>query len=115
MTLGTSFDTHGPMGAWLVTPDEVGDPHALRIRTTVSGGVLQDGTTADMLFDIAMLSTVCTLEPATLIAAGTPAGVGLVRNPRRLLRDGDVVRVGIDGIGAIENRSVTEHAGTGAW
>ncbi len=112
MTLGKSFDTHGPIGPWLVTPDEVGDPHALSIRTWVNGELLQDGKTSEMLTDtwqqIEILSTACTLEAGDVIATGTPAGVGIVRKPPVQLRAGDVVRIEIDRIGAIENPVVTQ-------
>jgi len=112
MTLGKSFDTHGPIGPWLVTPDDVPDPHALSIRTWVNGELMQDGTTADMLSDcwaqIELLSTVCTLEPGDIISTGTPAGVGVARDPQVFLRAGDVVRIEIEGIGAIENPVIDE-------
>jgi len=116
ITLGKSFDTHGPTGPWLVTPDEVGDPHQLGIRTWVNTELVQDGNTADMVFNIwsqiETLSTVCTLEPGDIIATGTPAGVGLARNPPRFLKPGDVVRVEIDRIGAIQNPVIAEPADT---
>jgi 2-keto-4-pentenoate hydratase/2-oxohepta-3-ene-1,7-dioic acid hydratase in catechol pathway len=112
MTLGKSFDTHGPIGPWLVTPGDVPDPHALSIRTWVNGELMQDGTTADMLSDcwaqIELLSTVCTLEPGDIISTGTPAGVGVARDPQVFLRAGDVVRIEIEGIGAIENPVIDE-------
>lgn len=107
MTLGKSFDTHGPIGPWLVSAAEVPDPHALRVRTWVSGELMQDASTAEMIWScwqqIEVLSTACTLEPGDIISTGTPAGVGAARTPQRWLRAGDVVRVEIDGIGAIEN------------
>ena len=107
MTLGKSFDTHGPIGPWLVTTDEVADPHQLRIRTWVSGELMQDASTAEMIWNcwqqIEVLSTACTLEPGDIITTGTPAGVGSARQPPRWLRDGDSVRVEVEGIGAIEN------------
>ncbi len=110
--LGKSFDTHGPLGPCLVTPDELGDPHALRLRTWVNGELRQDANTRDMIFDcfrqIEVLSTVCTLEPGDVVSTGTPAGVGVMQNPPRFLAAGDVVRVEIDGIGHIENRLVDE-------
>jgi len=106
-TMGKSWDTHGPMGPWMVTSDEVPDPHDLRIRTTVNGDLRQDGTTADMVFDcwqmIEHLSTAFTLEPGDVISTGTPAGVGMARRPPAWLRAGDTVRITIDGIGALEN------------
>jgi 2-keto-4-pentenoate hydratase/2-oxohepta-3-ene-1,7-dioic acid hydratase in catechol pathway len=104
--LGKSFDTHGPLGPWLVTPDEVGDPHALRITCTVNGQTRQDGSTSEMIDNcyaqIAYLSTVCTLEPGDVIATGTPFGTGAAMKPPGLLQPGDVVRCEVERIGAIE-------------
>lgn len=112
MMIGKSFDTHGPMGPWIVTKDDLPDPQALGIRTTVNGELLQDGNTKEMIFDIATqietLSTAMTLEPGDVISTGTPAGVGIARRPMVLLRPGDVVRIEIDGIGALENPVVAE-------
>lgn len=106
--LGKSFDTHGPLGPWLVTPDEVGDPHALRLRCWVNGELRQDGSTAEMIDNcyaqIAYLSTVCTLEPGDVIATGTPFGTGGSRKPPVFLQPGDVVRCEVERIGAIEAR-----------
>ncbi len=106
-TLGKSFDTHGPTGPWIVTPDEVGDPQDLRLRTLLNGEVMQDESTAEMVFNCAAqietLSTACTLVPGDLISTGTPSGVGFVRQPPVFLRAGDVVRIEIEGVGAIEN------------
>jgi 2-keto-4-pentenoate hydratase/2-oxohepta-3-ene-1,7-dioic acid hydratase in catechol pathway len=106
-TLGKSYDTHGPIGPWIVTADEVPDPQALRLRTWVSGELMQDASTADMVFNcaeqIAILSAAFTLEPGDIISTGTPGGVGYTREPPRYLRGGDTVRVSIDGVGAIEN------------
>ena len=116
MTIGKSFDAPGPVGPWIVSPDEVGDPSALRIRTLVNGEVLQDAPTSGMIFSvaeqIATLSTSCTLEPGDIIATGTPAGVGIVRQPPRWLVPGDLVRVEIDRIGALENPVIAEPADT---
>ncbi len=110
-TLGKSFDTHGVVGPWIVTGDEV-DPHNLDIRTFVNGEERQSSNTRELIFDcfdqIELLSTVCTLEPGDLIATGTPGGVGNAARPPRFLVPGDVVRVEIDGIGSIENRVVQE-------
>lgn len=104
--LGKSFDTHGPLGPWLVTPDEVGDPHALRLTCTVNGEVRQSGSTAEMLANcyqqIEYLSTVCTLEPGDVLATGTPAGTGASMKPPRLLQPGDVVRCEVERVGVIE-------------
>jgi 5-carboxymethyl-2-hydroxymuconate isomerase len=100
-------DTFAPWGPWITTADEVPDPQALRIRTWVSGELMQDGTTADMVFPvaelIAFISGSFTLEPGDVITTGTPAGVGVARVPPRFLRPGDVVRIEIDGLGAIEH------------
>jgi len=112
-TLGKSFDTHGPMGPWMVTGDEL-DPHALELRTWVNGELRQHSNTREFLFDcfdmVATLSTVLTLEPGLIVSTGTPAGVG--GPERRYLKVGDVVRVEIEGIGAIENRVIEEPAET---
>ncbi len=114
MTIGKSFDTHGPMGPVLVTPDEIGDPHRLGIRTLVNGELRQEGTTGDMVFDgwaqIEHLTTAFTLEPGDVVSTGTPAGVGASFTPPRWLRAGDVVRVEIEGIGVLENPVVDEPA-----
>ncbi|HZR71066.1 MAG TPA: fumarylacetoacetate hydrolase family protein [Burkholderiales bacterium] len=112
MTLGKSFDTHGPIGPWLVTADEIADPQDLRIRTWVNGELVQDASTREMIFgvaeQIATLSTAFTLEPGDVISTGTPAGVGIVRKPMLLLKAGDVVRVEVEGVGAIENPVIDE-------
>ncbi len=104
--LGKSFDTHGPLGPWLVTPDEVGDPHALGLRCWVNGELRQSGSTSEMIDNcyaqIEYLSTVCTLEPGDVIATGTPFGTGGSMKPPKYLKPGDVVRCEIDRIGAIE-------------
>ncbi len=105
--LGKSFDTFAPMGPALVTADEIPDPGALELRTIVSGEPMQHSNTRHLIFDVAKLieyiSAGVTLEPGDVITTGTPAGVGVRRNPKRFLRAGDVVRVEIDGIGALEN------------
>jgi 2-keto-4-pentenoate hydratase/2-oxohepta-3-ene-1,7-dioic acid hydratase in catechol pathway len=111
-TLGKSFDTHGPFGPWLVTRDEIADPHALRLRTWVNGELRQDANTSQMIHRIgamvAELSTAFTLEPGDVLSTGSPAGVGGLMSPPRYLVAGDVVRVEIEGIGAIENLVVPE-------
>lgn len=112
MTMGKSFDTHGPLGPWIVSLDELEDPDRLRLRTWVNDEVRQDATTDDMVFgwreQIAHLSTAFTLEPGDVISTGTPAGVGAWMDPPRYLRAGDVVRISIDGIGELENPVVEE-------
>ncbi|MCU0625458.1 MAG: fumarylacetoacetate hydrolase family protein [Gemmatimonadaceae bacterium] len=102
-TKGKSCDTFAPTGPWLATPDEIADVRALRLWLEVNGERMQDGTTADMAFDpyhlVWYVSQFMTLEPGDLISTGTPAGVGLGMKPERYLRAGDVVTLGIDGLG----------------
>ena len=115
-TLGKSFDTHGPIGPWLVTADEVGDPHALNLKTTVNGEPRQESNTKHLIFDcyalVETLSTVCTLEPGMIVSTGTPSGIGAVMNPPTFLQAGDVVRIEIDALGHIENAVIDEPADT---
>jgi 2-keto-4-pentenoate hydratase/2-oxohepta-3-ene-1,7-dioic acid hydratase in catechol pathway len=110
-TIGKSFDTHGPMGPYLVTADEI-DAGDLAIRTFVNGEQRQSSRTSQLIFDCAALvehlSTAFTLEPGDVISTGTPAGVGMAMNPPRMLAAGDVMTVEIEGIGRIENRVVPE-------
>ena len=107
-TMGKSFDTHGPIGPWIVTADEIADPHALGLRCYVNGTLRQQSSTGGMIHNlwaqIAYLSTAFTLEAGDLIATGTPEGVGVGMDPQVFLQPGDVVRCEIDQIGAIENR-----------
>jgi len=114
MTLGKSWDTHGPMGPWIVTHDEIGDPHALDLRTWVNGELRQSSNTKNMIFDcfavVETLSTVCTLLPGDVISTGTPSGVGVAMNPPRFLAPGDVVRIEIAGIGYLENPVIAARA-----
>jgi 2-keto-4-pentenoate hydratase/2-oxohepta-3-ene-1,7-dioic acid hydratase in catechol pathway len=116
VTLGKSFDTHGPLGPWIVTPDEVGDPHALELRTWVNGELRQHSSTKQLITDcfemVEMLSTVCTLEPGDVVATGTPSGVALGMRPPKWLKVGDVVRIEIERVGVLENRVVEEPPGT---
>jgi 2-keto-4-pentenoate hydratase/2-oxohepta-3-ene-1,7-dioic acid hydratase in catechol pathway len=106
-TVGKSFDTHGPIGPWIVTADEVPDPHSLRLQCFVNGEVRQASDTGQMIFNIwqqiAYLSTAFTLESSDLLATGTPEGVGVGMQPPRFLQPGDVVRCEIERIGVIEN------------
>ncbi len=105
-------DGFAPMGPAVVTPDELGDPGSLAIRSSVNGETWQDSTTAEMVFDVftlvAFASRTISLEPGDVIATGTPAGVGHYRQPPRYLTDGDLMRCEIAGIGAIENPVVDE-------
>lgn len=104
--LGKAWDGHGPLGPWLVTPDEIGDPHALGLRCFVNGELRQSGSTAEMINScwdqIAYLSTVMTLEPGDVIATGTPFGTAGSMKPPKWLKVGDIVRCEIDRIGHIE-------------
>ena len=110
--LGKSFDTHAPFGPWIVTPDEVGDPHALGIRSLINGEMKQNSNTRHLVFNvfdqIALLSQALTLEPGDVIFTGTPGGVGMAAKPPTFLKAGDIVRVEIDRIGALEARMVPE-------
>lgn len=112
MIMGKGFDTHAPFGPWLTTPDEIGDLGALRLRCYVNEALMQDGCVGDLIFKvpdmIAHLSSAMTLLPGDVIFTGTPAGVGVARNPPLFLREGDVVRSEIDGLGMIEQRIVNE-------
>lgn len=110
--IGKSFDTHGPLGPWIVTADELPNANNLSLRTWVNGELRQDGNTDDLIYEfedmLAELSTSFTLEPGDILSTGTPAGVGVVRDPPQFLKVGDVCRVEIEGIGFIENRVVPE-------
>lgn len=110
--LGKSFDTHAPMGPWIVTADEVGDPHDLGLRCFVNGEKRQDSNTRHLVFDIWQqvehLSTGMTLEPGDVLFTGTPGGIGAAMDPRRFLQPGDVVRCEIDKLGHIEGAMVAE-------
>jgi acylpyruvate hydrolase len=107
-TRAKGFDGSCPYGPWITTVDEAGDPHALALRTWVNGELRQDSTTADLIFKsddlVAFLSETCTLEPGDLILTGTPSGVGMALDPPRFLESGDVVRIEIERLGAIEHR-----------
>jgi 2-keto-4-pentenoate hydratase/2-oxohepta-3-ene-1,7-dioic acid hydratase in catechol pathway len=111
-TLGKSFDTHGPLGPWIVSTDELPNIHNLSLRTWVNGELRQDGNTSDLIYRfgemIEELTTVFTLEPGDVLATGTPAGVGGARQPPEYLKIGDVVKVEIEGIGHIQNRVVAQ-------
>ncbi|WP_373476100.1 fumarylacetoacetate hydrolase family protein [Sphingorhabdus sp.] len=111
-SLGKSFDTHAPMGPWIVTADEVGDPHNLGLRCFVNGEKRQDSNTKHLVFNIWQqvehLSTGMTLEPGDILFTGTPGGVGAAMDPRQFLKEGDVVRCEIDDLGHIEGTMVAE-------
>lgn len=111
-TLGKSFDTHGPMGPWIVTPDEIGDPHNLNIKTWVNEDLRQDFSTKHLVFDcyylIEYLSQVMTLEPGDIIATGTSSGVGVKMKPRGYMKPGDEVRIEIENIGVLRNPVIEE-------
>jgi 2-keto-4-pentenoate hydratase/2-oxohepta-3-ene-1,7-dioic acid hydratase in catechol pathway len=111
-TAGKNFSASGPLGPWLVLADEIADPHDLRITTTVSGEVMQDGSTRDMIFDVPTIiehiSEFVELEPGDVIPTGTPSGVGFTREPPRFLVPGDTVTVEISSLGALENPVVAE-------
>jgi len=109
-TKGKSADTFGPVGPWLVTADEIGDPQTLELWTTVNGERRQQGATAKMIFSVASLvayvSRFMSLRPGDLISTGTPAGVGHGFKPPRYLQPGDVVELGIGGLGVQRHRVV---------
>jgi 2-keto-4-pentenoate hydratase/2-oxohepta-3-ene-1,7-dioic acid hydratase in catechol pathway len=105
--MGKTFDTFAPMGPWIVTKDEIADPHALDISLEIGGEVLQKSNTRELIFKIPQLieyiSQVVTLEPGDVVATGTPAGVGFARKPPRWLRPGDETVVRIQDIGELRN------------
>jgi len=107
---GKSCDTFAPCGPFVVTPDEIADPHALNIKLELNGRVQQSSNTREMVFNsyalVAYISQTITLETGDLIYTGTPAGVGVFRDPPVFLRAGDVVEVSIEKIGALRNRVV---------
>ena len=110
--MGKGFDTHGPLGPWLVTLDEVGDPANLEIKTLVNGVLKQKSNTGQLIFDIPAIieyvTAAFTLEPGDVIFTGTPAGVGASRKPQEWLKAGDVVRVEISKLGVLENPVIDE-------
>lgn len=112
--LGKSFDTHGPFGPWIVTTDEIPDPHKLDLRLFVNGDLRQQANTSDMIHKVPALleelTTVFTLQAGDVLSTGTPSGVGELMTPPHFLKAGDVVRVEIEGIGHIKNRVVDEPA-----
>ena len=109
---GKAWDQFGAMGPELVTRDEIRNPHALDLKTWVSGELMQSSNTRQLIFRVpelvADISTFCTLEPGDVVSTGTPAGVGFYRTPPRPLRDGDTCHIEIAGLGALENGFVAE-------
>jgi len=114
-TKGKSADTFGPTGPWLVTVDEAGDPQAMTLWTTVNGERRQDGNTGKMIFSVASLiayvSRFMSLRAGDVISTGTPAGVGHGAKPPRYLKPGDVVEMGITGLGTQRHKIVESKAG----
>lgn len=114
---GKSFKTFGPLGPWLVTPQDAPGIHAARLWLTVNGETMQDGNTNQMIFPVAEIvsyvSQFMLLRAGDVITTGTPKGVGLSRKPPRYLKAGDSVRLGIDGLGIQQQRMVT-HPAAGA-
>jgi 2-keto-4-pentenoate hydratase/2-oxohepta-3-ene-1,7-dioic acid hydratase in catechol pathway len=112
IVLGKSFDTHTPLGPWIVTSEEIDDPHDLAVRAWVNGELRQQSSTADMIATcyelIVEISSACTLNPGDVILTGTPDGSGIFQRPPLRLAASDIVRVQIEGIGEIENRVVDE-------
>jgi len=104
---GKSLDTFCPCGPYVVTADEIANPHALPLRSAINGQVMQDSNTSEMIFNVpylvSFLSQAFTLEPGDLIATGTPNGVGVFRRPQVFLQDGDLVEVEVQGIGRLAN------------
>lgn len=112
MMIGKSFDTAGPLGPWIVTSDEIRDPHHLSLKTWVDEELRQNANTSQMLFNcyemIAYLSEAMTLEPGDVVSTGTPAGVGVKMQPRGYLKPGQTVRIEIEGIGTLVNPVIME-------
>jgi 2-keto-4-pentenoate hydratase/2-oxohepta-3-ene-1,7-dioic acid hydratase in catechol pathway len=110
--LGKTCDTFAPMGPWIVTADEIADPHVLDIWLEIDGQRLQNSNTRELIFKtprlIEYISSVVTLEPGDVIATGTPGGIGFKRNPQRLLKPGDEVVIHVEGIGELRNPVVAE-------
>ncbi|HVZ25767.1 MAG TPA: fumarylacetoacetate hydrolase family protein [Sediminibacterium sp.] len=107
---GKGCDTFAPLGPWLVTKEEIADPHRLRLWLSVNGKMMQDGNTDDLIFGIPYLvsyiSQFMTLLPGDIVSTGTPAGVGMGQSPQVYLQHGDVVELGIDGLGSSQQKVV---------
>jgi 2-keto-4-pentenoate hydratase/2-oxohepta-3-ene-1,7-dioic acid hydratase in catechol pathway len=110
--MGKTFDTFAPMGPWIVTADEIADPHSLDIQLEIDGEMMQNSNTRELIFKIpdlvAFLSSVFTLEPGDIISTGTPSGVGVARTPQRFLKPNETVTVRIPAIGELTNNTVAE-------
>jgi 2-keto-4-pentenoate hydratase/2-oxohepta-3-ene-1,7-dioic acid hydratase in catechol pathway len=115
-TMGKSFDTHGPIGPWLTTAEEIADPNALRVRTWIDEDLRQDGNTEEFIHKIpqmiAFLTTAFTLEPGDILSTGTPAGVGGATVPPRYMKAGQRCRIQIEGLGEIDNLVIDEPEST---
>ncbi len=111
-TLGKSFDTHGPMGPWIVTTDEISDPHNLNLKTWIDDELRQSSNTQHMIFNcyemIAYLTQAMTLEPGDVIATGTPSGVGVKMKPRGYMKAGQTVKIEIEHVGSLVNPVIDE-------
>jgi 2-keto-4-pentenoate hydratase/2-oxohepta-3-ene-1,7-dioic acid hydratase in catechol pathway len=109
-TLGKSFPTFCPIGPWVVTADQLTDPHSLDVRLTIDGETMQQANTRDLIFDIpavlGYISAIVPLQPGDIVSTGTPPGVGLGHTPPRWLRPGEEVAIEISGIGRLVNRTV---------
>jgi len=110
--LGKSFDTHGPMGPWLVTEDEITDPHNLNLKTWIDDELRQNSNTKNMIFNcyemIEYLSKAMTLEPGDVISTGTPSGVGVKMKPRGYMKPGQTAKIEIENIGTLSNPVIEE-------
>lgn len=116
MIMGKGFDTHGPVGPWITTPDEAGDISNMALKCWVNDELRQDGNTGDMIFNVAQqiehLTKAFPLEPGDLLFTGTPAGVGAAYDPPKFVKVGDRVRVEVERLGVIEAQIVQEKAET---
>jgi len=110
--MGKTFDTFAPMGPWIVSADEIEDPHALDIQLEINGEIMQNSNTRELIFKIpdlvAFLSSVFTLEPGDIVSTGTPSGVGVARTPQRFLKANEIVTVRIPAVGELTNPTVAE-------
>jgi 2-keto-4-pentenoate hydratase/2-oxohepta-3-ene-1,7-dioic acid hydratase in catechol pathway len=106
-TAGKNFPASGAMGPWIVTADEVPDPHVLAVSTTIDGEVMQSANTDDLIFDVdavvSYISEFAHLQPGDVIATGTPSGIGFRRDPKRFLKPGETVTIEVEGLGKLVN------------